>query len=212
MISELPAVRRFQEEILEDIRQGRSVVIHIPSYPRLDIRPAIQRAVISELDRKFLYLDVSGNGEANVFPGQILCHRFMLQEIGSEYTCIDALLKKEEYLGNVLWVENVLSESYKKWLYFIKIYQKEVMKLDPLDRTSICLLFVGELESKFIPSDVGLGVHTWRGKLGYLDIDVLLERYGSDSGKSSFLKEIDEFEDEIYKFSFSISYSTSAIT
>jgi len=152
---QLPGPREFVEALVDDLREGRQVVVLLPEHGPQNhgLLAALREA----------WRDDGSIDSLAVTPEQTaleaLMERYQLPR-GAQPTP-HALLETPGFRGRVLWIEGLDEKSWASWSDFLSEYQHLARNTSLVDRTVFIAPVVGEATRTTIAADVG-----WRCAAG----------------------------------------------
>lgn len=161
---QLPGPREFVEGLVDDLREGRQIVVLLPEHGPQNhgLLGALREA----------WRDDGAIDSLATTPGQTalqaLTERYPLPR-GAQPTP-QALLETSGFRGRVLWIDGLDEKSWTSWSDFLNEYQHLARNASLVDRTVFIAPVVGEASGATITADVGLAVRRWDGVVDRADM------------------------------------------
>lgn len=183
---QMPGPAGFIEQIIQSLRDGKSVLIQLPKHAPDGLRQAV-RAAWSQ-DATWSTVRVSElNG---LLPAQALAQRFASDLPITALRNAQMLCQSDAFAGRVLWIEDLPAAGWPTWKTFLQEYQHASHAVSLLRRTLFCVALVGELALDPPPQDICLAHHCWRGVVERLDMMLFTANLLRHSRQPPILKEI----------------------
>jgi hypothetical protein len=182
---ELPGPRRFIGTVAASIREGRNVVVFVPTNLRTGLFDSIAREVgeFCTWRRASPNLDNAGN---------------------------PCLAMEQEYLGNTLEgrsavpadiaslpqisgiVHHVVpkQESKDAWLDFIRSYERACREIRPSARPLFCIELPRVISRRHLDDEVCLGIHVWHGVVTPNDVQFFAESCEYSGESTGFIRRL----------------------
>jgi len=154
---QLPGPRTFIETIIEDLREGRNVVILLPKFgpQNYGLIGAVREAWREDGAIELLRVP------ANQTPIRTLTERYTLP-LGVVANP-QAISELPDFCGRVLWVDGLEDKAWAGWKEFLTEYQHFTRNISLVRRTLFITPVTGEAARTRIQADVGLAVRRWDG-------------------------------------------------
>lgn len=166
---QLPGTRGFLENAIEDLRDGKNVVLCLPPHAPRDLRRAL-RETWQAADERFYMIDLNDYDGLATRPLDLLFHHFLPDAAASELRDTQKLLSAAAFERRIIWLNSVNGESHSTWCDFLQQYQHASRNSDFSHRNSVFIVpLTGNLAIQPPPEDVRLVKHEWRGVVDSLD-------------------------------------------
>lgn len=157
----LPGPRTFVERVVADLRQGKNVLIGLPKY----FPPQLGDAVREVLDHDGMFRWRTHHDVGDHEPVEFLSSRYATDLELSELFDPGDLANSDDFVGHVIWIDELTQGSSEKWKIFATEYSRRVRNRLDTERGLVCIVVCGEPRQHFPPSDIALSVHflqdTW---------------------------------------------------
>lgn len=173
----MPGPQYFIQNIAQDLREGKNVVICLPRYSPDKLAVRIREA-INEGNR-WEYLTNNNYYESS--PIDFLYQYFLAGCDAKEVRTIPNFLNHFETMGKIIWIDGISELSWPYWKEFIIKYEPVCRGKSLLERTVFCILLKGELAIHPPREDVCLSVRIYSGISDSLDMLIYASHMASGS-------------------------------
>jgi len=155
----LPGPARFVDALLDDLQEGRNVIVRLPQLLPDGLKEAMNES-LTECNISVL----------RASPGISPIKQVEVQ-YGLEGECKDikSLASCRSLSGLIIWIEGVDSANRDEWVFFLTKYQHAVSAIQPHLRLRFCLPLIGEVAVNRIEPEVCLSVREWNNVLNFTD-------------------------------------------
>lgn len=170
----LPGPSRFVQGIVQDLRDGKNVIVTFPPHSPDGFREVLAERVRENELWRWRTISASEfpcDGPASLVGA--LHQRFFPTHQASELCT--ALSLAQRLMGTIVWVEEVGERAWQAWSRFLIQYQHVCQSCPPYDRSLFCLPLIGALTPP-PAADAALSVRRWEGMVGRLDMTLYLDR------------------------------------
>lgn len=183
---ELPGPASFINEVHDDLLAGRSVVLRLP----LRLPDGLRNTLRCKVEQNPLWYWTSiGVVPDSPDPVSLLSERFATNDSQVVHDT-RSLVASGTLSGKVIWVDGLDIDTWARWEDFIHAYCSFCKDVDLLDRGLFVLSCMGPVAESPPTSDVALGVHTFRGTVGNLDMLLWIAGALEGSGHSPLERQI----------------------
>lgn len=168
---QIPGPRRFLSGIVQDIEDGKNVILCLPEH----IPDGLANAVRSELGSNRDWRTISlGDESIASKPLDMLFQRFVQEDISPErdpdkYNIL-TLAEHKDFAGKIIWLDEIDPSLWENWKEFLINYQQPCRAIPERDRTIFCVPLRGELALDPPSEDVCLSQRTWKEVVDRIDM------------------------------------------
>lgn len=186
---QLPGPRRFIDGIVQDLRDGKNVVLYLPQWAPRGIQNAVQRVLCEDGCpwHHLVVADAPGGDVPSEWarPVNLLVSRFVRNPTPGAAWGIPTLLEEDSFAGQYIWLDGLSRATWPAWREFITQYAHHSRHISSLQRTSFIITLTGELTHQTIREDVCLSHHWLRGYIEHLDMMLYVRSVLSTTGLTS---------------------------
>lgn len=166
---QLPGPSRFVARIVQDLRDGKNVVLCLPEHVPDGLASAIRSALGDSEEWSWYTLRVrEEDGAAD--PVRLLFSRFVPHARPDALWNAGALVTEEALAGKLLWLDGFTPPVWPAWKAFLEDYEHACRARSVFERTLFCIPLIGTLALDPPGEDVCLAHHSWRGCVDLLDM------------------------------------------
>jgi hypothetical protein len=185
---QLPGPNQFVLQVVQDVRDGKNVVLCLPEYAPGGLAYAI-RSVLDDGDGWLWYtLDIHGHD--SVEPAHVLYSRFVPEAPSDAIRNGKTLSQEETFAGKILWLEGLTANSWPAWKAFLTDYEHACRSCSLFERTLFCVPLTGMLPLDPPAENVCLSHHPWRGVVNRLDMLLFTSNLFQDRRMPAFQKRV----------------------
>jgi hypothetical protein len=163
---QLPGTRQFIDRVVQDLRDGKNVILSLPEH----LPSGLSNAIQSELGDDCDWHKISVRDESLVEPIHFLFDCFVGEISPKEIRNARTLAQHPQFSGKIIWLDDVTVDIWPVWKKFILDYEQPCRAISPLYRTLFVVSLVGELAIAPPAENVCLSHHTWEGVVNSLDM------------------------------------------
>lgn len=165
---QLPGPSRFVDRIVDDLRDGRHVVVELPEHAPPGLDAAIRARVGQEIWAwtRFRIPDRSRQGPA---PAEHLFARFVPHSGPRTLRDAAALAREECFHGHLIWLEATEADNWVAWRDFLVDYGQACRSRAFLERSLFVVPLVGAIAAEAPVEDVCIARHRWDAAVDSLD-------------------------------------------
>ena len=178
---ELPGPSSFVSEISNDLRDGKNVIVCLPEHSPDGLRTAVRSLRGDDVSWSTLSCEEMGDRS----PLDWLSDQFPVnEESPSDIRDISNFLKRDCFVGRIIWLGEMRSDKWSRWRDFLSKYEHVCRGIDLLRRTVFCILLSGVRIADLPHEDVCLVIRKYQNKVSPLDIQLFTwdRRGGSPAG------------------------------
>ncbi|MBI3801875.1 MAG: hypothetical protein HY268_33505 [Deltaproteobacteria bacterium] len=164
----LPGPAGFVSRVVQDLRDGKNVVLCLPEHLPTGLGSAIRYAMDASGTVKWRSFDVSD--EKDVTPLDLLFSRFISHSDSQTLRSAYVLSEADSFAGHIVWLEGMTADLWRTWGAFIIEYEHVCRVLSPIMRSVFCVPLVGDPALQPPADDVCLTKQTWSGVVSHLDM------------------------------------------
>ena len=163
---QLPGPQQFLSGVVNDLRDGKNVVLCLPEHPPEGFQAALNRALSDTDGWLWNRFTVDPNGKDS--PAAQLFARFVPDASPETIFSARTLIREPSFTEHLIWLDGLTPSTWRVWKDFLEGYT-HLLRSVPQFRPS---LFVVPLIGDLIPpaEDVCLSVQYWRGCVRYFDM------------------------------------------
>jgi len=165
---QLPGPNRFVSRIIQDLRDGKNVILCLPEYSPSGLASAVRSTLGDSGDWSWNALRACDEDQTD--PAHLLFSRFVPDMSPNTIWNAHTLSKEESFAGKIIWLDNLTPSTWSAWKEFITDYEPVCRSRSLLDRTLFCVPLIGELALDPPKEDVCLAHHYWRDAVDRLDM------------------------------------------
>ena len=168
LLWQLPGAKRFIADVLDDLLDGRTIVLLLPSYGPQDhgLRLEVVEAC-RQYGRVVDFLSISGESK----PLRVLFDHLGLPP--ATRMSLAALTEAEQFHSRTFWLEGLDEETWPHWKEFLEDHQRLARNQSRALRSIFIVPLIGALAAHPPRREVGLALHEWQDVLDGLDILLL---------------------------------------
>ena len=163
----LPGPSRYVARVVEDLRDGKNVILRLPEYVPNGIGAAVREALGSTDLWSWCPLHFE---EPGARPERLLYAKFVPNAHPQVIRNAHSLSSENSFSGNLIWVDLRSAGAWPLWKAFITDYAHACRSRSLLDRSLFCLCLAGQLALDPPPEDVCLSHQSWHGVVDNLDM------------------------------------------
>ncbi|HEY9694174.1 MAG TPA: hypothetical protein V6D15_18375 [Oculatellaceae cyanobacterium] len=163
---QLPGPSQFIEQVVQDFRDGKNVILCLPEH----LPSGLSSAIKSELGDDWDWHNVSVEEASSVEPVHFLFDLFVGEISPNEFRNARTLAEHPSFAGKIVWLDDFTPALWPAWRRFLSDYEQPCRSISQLSRTLFCVPLVGELALDPPRDDVCLSHHRWQGVVSRLDI------------------------------------------
>lgn len=182
----LPGPQYFVDEIANDLRGGRNVIVCLP----LHVPTGLRTAVRSSLDQDIHWQTVPCSGLRAGSPLDNLYEWLNLLHQARELRTLNTLLNHPHFGGYFLWLEEMDPERWSLWRDFLSEYANACRGMSILERTVFCVPLIGPDALDLPKEDVCLSIRRYEGYVSRLDMLLFSNGQFTESGSSPVLHDL----------------------
>jgi hypothetical protein len=158
---DLPGPTFFLEGLIDTLRDGSHLVIHLPDTMSEGFADHLEDALDQEsFSTKHLELDSGNDNPQNTCLYDEEGHQHSLQHLCTDPDCLTA---------SVLILDSVQKDDFPLWSEWLESYERASQRVDQFDRTRVVLLVRGVPRSKLQFQGTLISQVEWNGVLDVLD-------------------------------------------
>jgi hypothetical protein len=162
----LPGPSQFVSEIVENIREGKSVAICLPKFSPYGLKNAIKTAM-DEI-RILEWTPVTADEPCN--PAHFLYQYFVDENFSGSSLTPGILSREERFQGKLIVIDDIPIDSWGIWKKFLFDYQDSCRGAEnQFDQTLFCILAEGETAVSPPLEDLRFEVLRFDGKVSFAD-------------------------------------------
>lgn len=184
---ELPGPASFADDIANDLRDGRNVIVCLPEC----VPDKLRKAVRSSLEKEHCWETLDCNDMVAESPLDWLYERFPCADVKpQDLREIQRLVEFPTFQGKVLWLEGISPETWSRWRAFLERYEGVCRNTPELGRTVFCAPVIGENALSVPKEDVCMSIRRFAGRVSHLDMQLFVENRPSNVGSFNILEEV----------------------
>jgi hypothetical protein len=162
----LPGPARFVSSIVQDLREGRNVVVWLPNHhPR-----GIGKSIRHEWNEESRWVTLQVQEATDKSPIDQVYERFSYTKFDSDLRLPRKLISNRDFLGHLIWLEGIPPRSWAQWRSFLQDYEPACRTCSFLDRTVFCVAVAGRPTCDQPREDACLTVRRAEGISGTMDM------------------------------------------
>ena len=169
MWRDLPGPALFLQGVVQDLRQGRNVVVAMPETAPPGMREALASRVAANDYVTWRTLFVTEDNRDSLEPADLIGRRFASFEAGSQAWTPTRLATAGALAGHIVWVEGIPAREWPTWRRFLSDFEHERRNASP-DSLLLCVALVGVAEKDLLQPGPALGIRVWKGVVEPLDV------------------------------------------
>lgn len=166
---QLPGPGRFVVRIVQDLRDGKNIVLCLPEHTPDGLYSSIRSYLGDEWP--WYTLQVHDDPKA-MDPIHALFARFVPQARADALWNAGGLVTEETFAGRLVWLDGLTPHTWPVWKTFFTEYEHACRSRSVLERTLFCIPLVGALAHDPPAEDICLAHHRWQGYVDLLDMCV----------------------------------------
>jgi len=163
---QLPGPNSFLNKIINDIRDGRNVILCLPEH----LPAGMDYGIRNCLDESERFSWCTIKIENNDSPYEKILSFFGLRDaitIGNQF---EYLCNVESFMGRVIWLQNLNEINWVFWKDFLIQYEQACRSVPLIKRTIFLVPLVGKICKKAPEEDVCLSKRKWYGVVDSFDM------------------------------------------
>lgn len=184
---QLPGANRFLSRIVQDLRDGKNIVLYLPEWTPPGLANAIRR-LIHQDDWPWHQYDATDGGEEWARPLNFLVSRFIDNPAPGGVCEIATLLDDGDFGGRCIWIEGLNAAQWQAWRPFVTQYAHQCRYLSAFRRTLLLIALTGDVTKQSIDGDICLNHHRLSAYIDPLDM-MLYTRAVLSSAKLTALQQ-----------------------
>lgn len=190
----LPGPESFCERILENLAEGKNVILFLPEYMPGGLKEFVESATVKEIPDKCFYELFQSEFKSDFSPLANLFKLFNVElEEDLRYNVFshEFLVKNDSFRNNILWIEATDELNLQDWLAFLQTYEKTSRNTDLSERSLFCFCIFGRsFESVEIREDVCLKFLQWEECVDFFDMLLYAHWNFSTSSERALYREL----------------------
>lgn len=166
----MPGPERFVGGVLEQLRDGKNVVLCVPEHLPNGLRSAIVQGQPSPWNRTWRGLRVPADSQSA--PTDLLYQHLTPAARPDRLHRAVSLVREPAFARQLIWLEGLTPPTWPAWRTFLEEYEHACRDQPPDQRSLFCVLLRGDLALQPPTPDIGLVLAHWDGVVS--DIDTLL--------------------------------------
>jgi hypothetical protein len=151
----LPGPRAFVEQVVGEVRQGKSVFLYLPEHHPKRLASIFREAL--QEDYRWLSLSSYDGGD----PVEYLFESCASSAHRESLRSVQDLVQQEAFQGQLIWLEGVGGALAEFWAPFFLEYERASRAVPPA-RQTVFIIFLEGLDCRSaFPAAVGLSHHRW---------------------------------------------------
>lgn len=163
----MPGPSRFLSEVVEDIRDGRNVILRFPKHAPKGFQFRLKGELEDSDGWRWKYLRASQ--EESLPPVDLLFQVLVPDYPADNLRSVKTLARQPSFQGRVIWVEDFSATSWATWREFLEEYAQACDALSVLERTLFVVFLSGEQSIDPPREGPRLSHRNWREVAGYID-------------------------------------------
>ncbi len=163
---QLPGPNSFLNKIINDIRDGRNIILCLPEH----LPSGMDYGIRSNLDESERLSWCTINIENNTSPYEKLLSFFCLRDVITTGNQFEYLCNIESFMGKIIWLQNLNEINWAFWKDFLIQYEQACRSIPLIRRTVFIIPLVGEICKKAPEEDVCLSKRKWYGVVDNFDM------------------------------------------
>jgi hypothetical protein len=185
---QLPGPDQFVLRVVQDLRDGKNVILCLPEHLPSGLAFAIRSALSEGEDWPWYTLHIYGDDP--VEPAHLLFSRFVPEVCPNALRNAKTLAQEEAFAGKIIWLDGLTPNIWSAWKAFVLDYEHACRSRSLLERTVFCIPLTGDLALDPPAEDVCLSHHHWRGVVDRLDMLLFTSSLFQDRGMPTLQKRI----------------------
>lgn len=158
----LPGPSGFLEQVAEDLRDGKCVVLRLPEHAPDDLQAQVRRQIERDW-RRLNAADLEGD------PAEALYGYFAPDAPPEDPRSCRTLLTLDRFLGQAVMIDIRCSFHWPAWREFLCEYEERVRAISPALRTILCVVLTGDVADDPPPDGVALVSRAWENAVSEMD-------------------------------------------
>lgn len=163
---QLPNPNLFIDRVVQDLRDGKNVILRLPEH----LPDGLSNAIQSGLGEGWDWHNISVREENVLDPVHFLFEHFVGEINPNEIRNARTLAQHENFSGKIIGLDGLTPELWPAWKKFLSDYDQPCRNIPKLYRTLFCVSLVGELALDPPEEDVSLSHQIWKGIVDRLDM------------------------------------------
>lgn len=168
---QLPGPAKFISNIIENLRDGKNIILCLPEYSPEGLYTAIYNSLGENNEWHWYKLDA---GKENYKNSLEIVHFLFLKFAPDTDTYklrnIKNLINQDSFCGKLIWVDNLNSTVWPFWKEFLIEYEHACRNKSLFDRTLFCVPLNGLLAMNPPKEEVCTAHHVWKNMVSYFDM------------------------------------------
>ena len=166
---QLPGPSRFVSRIVQDLRDGKNVMLCLPEHLPDGLSSAIRSALGNSNEWPWHSIQVQEEDKA-ADPASLLFSRFVSNASPGALWNARTLAEAEDFAGKIIWLDSLSAREWSAWKAFLIDYEYACRSRSMFERSLFCVPLVGELALSPPLEEVCLSHHSWHGAVDLLDM------------------------------------------
>lgn len=167
---ELPGPAGFVQGMVDDLRDGRNVVVCLPDHAPDGLITELRGQATSAIECPWTSLQLHHlDGEA---PGDLLFSRLVGDPAPDSVRSAGVFSRTSEVAGHCICLDGMGAEVWPCWRGFVEEYSHACRSRPVLLRALFVVVLRGATAHQAPNSDQCLAIHTWRGVVDSLDMQL----------------------------------------
>jgi hypothetical protein len=171
---QLSGPNAFLKRVASDIRDGKNVIIRTPQFGPKKIFQAIKREFLADDDLDCRTITIST--PLCFSPTNYLYTYFCPDIPPVTNKNIRNLIHKDTFSGKIIWINNLVTEDWSKWLEFLTDYEAACRNVSHIERTVLCFIIDNVSDCWLPQNDVCLSIHYWEDCVDSIDMSLYASR------------------------------------
>jgi hypothetical protein len=160
----LPGPSAFVEAVIHDLREGKSVFLHLPAYCPVRLSVSLKQA----LGEDFAWLSSTADKDSS--PINFLYELLVPDADPAQLRSPRTLVVQDSFQGYVIWLEGLSRANWPAWSEFFLEYERASRAVPPARRTHFIVPLPDAASDLKIPAAIGISQQTWDGWLRPADM------------------------------------------
>ncbi|MCE7981186.1 MAG: hypothetical protein DYG89_08355 [Caldilinea sp. CFX5] len=163
----LPGPVRFIDQIIQDLRDGKNIIICLPDFAPANLAEAVAYHLRIDSDWCYERLEWAGHRSK---PLDLLIHQLIPDPDPNTFWNAKLLLEHEMIRGHWFWLELPNATAWPQWREFMIEYAHACRAYPSYQRPLFIIVTQGIAEELTNITDVCLSTHRWYGYVDRLDM------------------------------------------
>jgi hypothetical protein len=183
----LPGPSGFLDEAVGALREGVSVVLHLPEHGPEGYGAAVERAIRRD---ESLAVRRAATDDATQLPSAVLRAALDAEPDAAWLRTPEAVARSGRLVGSVLLVTGICRANWESWRTFLVRFAVEARAHVVGESGQLCLLVSGDVSTTGLDGDPGLRRIAWRDRVSRLDVLLHLGRSWNGEGRSGVERDL----------------------